>query len=48
MTFDQGEALDAECDNCIAEHRTPKPAITLADSMKLCADCWAELRVEEV
>lgn len=38
------EPVEAECDNCAVEGRKSQPAVTLADGLKLCADCSEELR----
>lgn len=36
--------MEPECDNCWAEHKRSRAAVTLADSLKLCVDCWMELK----
>lgn len=36
--------LEAECDNCAVEGRGAKPAVVLGDGLKLCVDCWQELK----
>lgn len=36
--------MEAECDNCAAVKQRSRPAVTLGDGMKLCAECWAKLK----
>lgn len=36
--------MEAECDNCAAVKQRSRPAVTLGDGIKLCAECWAELK----
>lgn len=38
------DPVEGECDNCAADGKKSQPAVTLADGMKLCADCAKELR----
>lgn len=36
--------MEPECDNCWAVNKKSSVAVTLGNGMKLCADCWAELK----
>jgi hypothetical protein len=32
------------CDNCSAEGKDSETTVTLGDGLRLCADCWNEVK----